>query len=286
MKERDYPGAVGVARDYYNSPDADRFYASVWGGEDIHVGIYDRPDEPIFDASRRTVERMAAGLEDLGPESRVLDIGSGYGGSGYGGSGYGGSSRYLASTRGCRVTALNLSENDRARELNEQQGLDGLVEVLDGSFEEIPAGDGSYDVVWSQDTILHSGEREKVFEEVSRVLTDGGRFTFTDPMQADGCPDGVLGSILNRIHLDSLGSPGFYRRAAAEFGMQDLGFEDHSQHLPTHYARVLEETEKDEEKLSAVISEDYIRRMKKGLGHWVEGGHKGYLAWGIFRFGV
>lgn len=274
----DYSGAVGTARDYYNSPDADRFYASVWGGEDIHVGIYESPDERIFDASRRTVETMARNLDGLGPESRVLDIGSGYGGS----------SRYLASTRGCRVTALNVSEveNERARKLNRQKGLDGLVEVLDGTFEEIPAEDGAYDVVWSQDAILHSGDRGKVFSEAARVLKDGCEFTFTDPMQTDGCPDGVLEPILERIHLDSLGSPGFYRRTAEALGMDDLGFEDYSEHLPTHYARVLEETERDEENLSAVISEDYIRRMKKGLGRWVEGGRRGYLAWGIFRFGA
>ena len=272
----DYSAAVGTARDYYNSPDADRFYSSVWGGEDIHIGIYESPGERIFDASRRTVVTMAAHLERLGSESRVLDIGSGYGGS----------SRYLAETFGCRVTALNISEveNDKARELNRERGLDGLVEVVDGTFEEIPEGDGAYDVVWSQDAILHSGYRRRVFAEVNRVLKEGGEFTFTDPMQADDCPEGVLGPILDRIHLDSLGSPGFYRQTADDLAMTDLGFLDLSEHLPTHYARVLEQTEKDEERLSAIISEEYIRRMKKGLQHWVDGGRRGYLSWGIFRF--
>lgn len=31
---------VYQARDYYNSIDADEFYAKVWGGEDIHIGLY------------------------------------------------------------------------------------------------------------------------------------------------------------------------------------------------------------------------------------------------------
>ena len=269
-------GAVNTARDYYNSPDADRFYSTIWGGEDIHVGLYERADEPIFSASRRTVERMAASLEGLGPDSRVLDMGSGYGGS----------ARYLANALGCRVVALNLSEveNERARALNREAGLDELVEVVDGSFESIPYGDEHFDVAWSQDAILHSGERETVLNEVARVLKPGGRFTFTDPMQADGCPDGVLQPILDRIHLDSLGSPSFYRRAAEEAGLRDAGFEDHSEHLSIHYARVLEETERREDELLESVDEGYIRRMKKGLQHWVDGGHNGYLAWGIFRF--
>ncbi|WP_166397111.1 SAM-dependent methyltransferase [Rubrobacter marinus] len=268
--------AVNTARDYYNSPDADRFYSTVWGGEDIHVGLYESPDEPIFTASRRTVERMAASLPTLGPDSRVLDMGSGYGGS----------ARYLANAAGCRVVALNLSEveNERARELNREKGLSGLVEVVDGSFEAIPFGDEHFDVVWSQDAILHSGERETVLREVARVLKPGGRFTFTDPMQSDDCPDGVLQPILDRIHLGSLGSPGFYRRAAGEAGLKEVDFEDHSGQLPTHYARVLEETEKREDELLRSVDEGYIRRMKKGLRHWVDGGNNGYLAWGIFRF--
>src|SRR5665811_603743 len=88
------------ARDYYNSSDADNFYFTIWGGEDIHIGLYDHPEEPIFDASRRTVQQMASLLEGLGENSRVLDIGSGFGGA----------SRYLAKNFGCRVVALNLSE--------------------------------------------------------------------------------------------------------------------------------------------------------------------------------
>ncbi len=269
--------SVGVARDYYNSDDADGFYSTIWGGEDIHVGLYKSEDEPIFDASRRTVERMAARLNGLDENARVLDIGAGYGGA----------ARRLAGSRGWRVAALNLSEveNERSRRMNEEANLGHLIEVVDGSFEDIPFEDGSFDVVWSQDAILHSGEREKVVEEVARVLKDGGEFVFTDPMQSDDCPGDVLQPILDRIHLDSLGSPGFYREAARRFGMKELAFEDHTQHLATHYARVLEETEKQEAELSTVASGEYIERMKVGLQHWVDGGNKGHLVWGIFHFG-
>jgi sarcosine/dimethylglycine N-methyltransferase len=268
--------ATNVARDYYNSGDADNFYSTIWGGEDIHVGIYESEDEGIFEASRRTVERMAARLDGLGPESRVLDLGSGYAGP----------ARYLAKTYGSRVVALNLSEveNERGRALNEERGLDHLVEVVDGSYEDIPYPEESFDVVWSQDAILHSGERERVLEETARVLKPGGDFVFTDPMQADDCPEAVLEPILDRIHLDSLGSPDFYRQAAERVGLREVGFEDHSEQIPTHYHRVLRETEAREEELSRLVSGEYIERMKKGLVHWIEGGRNGYLTWGIFHF--
>jgi sarcosine/dimethylglycine N-methyltransferase len=269
-------GAINVARDYYNSGDADNFYSTIWGGEDIHIGIYESEEEPIRAASRRTVERMASRLDDLGEQSRVLDLGAGYGGP----------ARFLAENYGCRVVALNLSEveNERNRRINEERRLEHLVDVVEGSFEEIPYEDGRFDVVWSQDAILHSPERGKVLAEASRVLSEDGQFVFTDPMKSDECPDEVLQPILDRLHLDSLGSPDYYRRAAGEVGLWEVDFEDHTEHLPTHYARVLQETERREEELSAAIAEDYLARMKKGLGHWIEGGRKGHLAWGIYHF--
>jgi len=69
-------------------------------------------------------------------------------------------------------------------------------------------------------------------------------------------------------------------------GLEDLGYEDHSPQLVMHYARVGRELEAQEKKLvrSQIVSVEYIERMKKGLNHWVDGGRKGYLAWGIFHF--
>ncbi len=272
----DTSSAVNTARQYYDSDDADTFYATIWGGEDIHVGIYHGADEPIATASRRTVEHMAATVPDLGPDTRVLDIGAGYGGA----------ARYLASTFGCRVVALNLSavENERNRRMNREQGLDGLIEVVDASFESIPADADAFDLVWSQDAILHSGAREQVIGEVARVLARGGHFVFTDPMQADDCPAGVLQPILDRIHLQSLGSPALYRRAAAAAGLQEVGFEELTPQLAEHYGRVLAETERREMELRRSVDAGYIERMKKGLRHWIEGGRRGHLAWGIFHF--
>ncbi|MFP4655167.1 MAG: methyltransferase domain-containing protein [Methanohalobium sp.] len=268
--------AVDKAQEYYNSEDADNFYFTIWGGEDIHVGLYQSDDESIFDASRRTVERMASKINNLDKNSKVLDIGAGYGGA----------ARYLARNNGCQVVALNLSEveNERDRKMNKEQALDHLVKVVDGSFEELPYPDDSFDVVWSQDSILHSGEREQVIKEVARVLKSGGNFIFTDPMQTDDCPVGVLQPILDRIHLESLGSPGFYRESANKYGMKEIEFEEHASQLPTHYGRVLKETERREDELSKVVSQEYIDNMKQGLQHWVNGGKSGYLTWGIFHF--
>ena len=270
-----YSESVSIAQQYYNSSDADNFYFSIWGGEDIHIGIYDSQEDSIFIASRRTVERIASKL-NINARTRVIDLGSGFGGA----------ARFLARTYGCHVTALNLSEveNRRNREINKAQGLDHLIDVIDGSFEDAPLPDSTVDIVWSQDAILHSGDRKTVIEEAARMLKPGGHFIFTDPMMTDDCSKTVLQPILDRIHLESLGSPGFYREPPRRFGMEEIEFEEHTQQMTNHYARILEETQRREDELSKVVSQTYIDNMKIGLNHWVKGGEKGHLIWGIFHF--
>ena len=156
----DYSAAVQTARDYYNSDDADNFYYHVWGGEDIHIGLYEADDEPIANASERTVATMAAQVPGLGAQSHVVDAGAGYGGA----------ARWLAADRGCRVACVNLSEtqNARNRELTRAAGLEALISVHDASFEQIPFEKASFDYAWSQDAILHSGDRARVLGEIDR----------------------------------------------------------------------------------------------------------------------
>ncbi|MDH5553027.1 MAG: methyltransferase domain-containing protein, partial [Nitrosomonas sp.] len=267
-----------TAREYYNSEDADHFYSQIWGGEDIHIGLYTATDEAISEASHRTVVTLAERLPKLDGDCRILDMGSGYCGA----------ARYLAKTYGAHVNALNLSEveNDKARALNATAGLSSLIDVFDGSFEKLPFDDATaeqgFDIVWSQDAILHSGNRLQVLAEAFRVLKPGGYFIFTDPMQADNCPGGVLQPILDRIHLNSLGSPGYYRSTAEKLGFNVLDFDDQTHQLVNHYQRVLEETVAHTEALKKKVNADYIERMKAGLNHWIVGGKAGYLAWGIF----
>lgn len=264
---------VTITQAYYDSSDADNFYHSIWGGEDIHIGIYESEKEEISVASQRTVRKMAEALP-LTSASHLLDIGAGYGGS----------ARYLAKNFQCKVTALNLSEteNKRHRQKNRQENLEKYIDVVQGNFESLPFPDQSFDFVWSQDAILHSSQKQRVFQEVYRVLKPQGTFIFTDPMQADDCPEGVLQPILERIHLEELGSVRKYRHLAAQCGFSEHNISPMPEQLSNHYRRVLEELEAQEENIE--VSQAYLSRMKKGLQHWIEGGRKGYLNWGILQF--
>lgn len=268
--------AVAQAEAYYDSPDADSFYFTIWGGEDIHIGVYEDDNEPIVPASHRNDETLASMLKGVDESTMVLDIGAGYGGA----------ARYLARTRSCHVTCVNISEtqNRLNRELTAKAGLDQKIVVVHGDFENIPAADASMDVVWSQDAILHSGNRPRVLDEVKRVLKPGGQFIFTDPMQADDCPDGVLQPILDRIHLETLGSFEFYDKELTKRGFEKVEIRNLTYQLRRHYWRVGEELKANYERLTKGASQSYLDNMIKGLQHWVDGADKGYLAWGVMQY--
>jgi sarcosine/dimethylglycine N-methyltransferase len=267
---------VTTTKEYYDSTDADNFYHTIWGSEDIHIGIYQFPDEEIFRASNRTVREMVSMLKFIDKDTEILDLGAGYGGA----------ARYITSTFHNHVTCLNLSEkeNDRNREKNELLKLNDAISIVPGNFENIPFGDNSFDVVWSEDAILHSGEKEQVFKEVNRVLKKNGLFIFTDPMQSDNCPEGVLQPILDRIHLKELGSVRTYRDFAKNLGLKEIEIREMPEQLIHHYTNVQKQLRSQREQLNEVCSKDYLDKMDKGLMHWIEGGKKGYLNWGILLF--
>jgi sarcosine/dimethylglycine N-methyltransferase len=267
---------VDAAETYYDSEDANRFYELVWGGEDIHIGLYDSPATPIAAASNKAVASMARRLNGLQPGARILDLGAGYGGA----------ARYLTDHIDCTVLCVNLSEkqNLRNRALNRERNFRNRIEVLHGSFEDIPAATASVDAIWSQDSFLHSTQRARVVDEIARVLKPGGHALFTDPMQSDDCPPHVLRAVCERLKLESLASPAWYRQEFVRSGFQEVEWCDLSPQLLNHYVAVRLSLRAHYDMLRRDISTAYMDRMLVGLDNWVSAAHAGYLRWGIFHF--
>ncbi|OAV60520.1 methyltransferase domain-containing protein [Enteractinococcus helveticum] len=269
-----YKESERVAQAAYDSQDAGAFYSQIWGGDDIHLGMYASPDEPIAEASHRTMQHMIDKITQ-GSVDYVVDLGSGYCGA----------ARFLHRELDADVLAVNLSgeQNVRARQLNQRDGLDEPITVVDASYNEVPAEDAVADLVWSQDAFLHAIDRKQPLAEAARVLKPGGEFLFTDPMAADGVNPAELSGVLARLNLSSLASPGDYKQLAAEVGFEVVEFEDLNEYLPLHYGRVLEETQANAEELLKTASQQYLDGMMKGLQHWVDAGNRGLLSWGIFH---
>ena len=270
-------------REYYDSDVVDRFYHSIWGGETISIGIYENAQDDIRTASMRTVEKLTQLAGPPTKSSRILDLGAGYGGS----------ARYLTKTFGCRVTCLNLSpiQNARNKTLCSKEALDDLVDVVEGSFESVPLPDHSFDIIWSQDALLHSSDRAKVLREIDRLLvSSNGIVVFTDIMQRSGITDSkVLESYMQRLPVDELATAEWYQSQMKEKGFKNVAHSNLTEHLATHYQRVLGEFEKHQDRFVAedknrAHAKEYVERSKRGLASAAQLAQNRDLEWGHLTF--
>jgi SAM-dependent methyltransferase len=121
-----------------------------------------------------------ANLAGITADMSVLDVGSGVGGP----------ARFLAATYGCRVTGVDLSEPfvAAARYLTERTGQSARVSFQTASALELPFDDGCFNVVLLQHVAMNILDRARLYREIRRVLTSGGRFATFDVVLNTGEP--------------------------------------------------------------------------------------------------
>ena len=153
------------------------------------------------------------GTHDL-TGAAVLDIGCGAGGIDIA----------LVQAHGAAyVTGLDVEDPviDHARSLIAAAGLNariGLVKVAPGP---LPFPPGTFDVVFSKDSIVHIPDKTTLMAEVFRVLKPGGWFLASDWLiGTEGAPSPEMAAYIAAEGLDfGMASPARYRAA-----MQGAGF--------------------------------------------------------------
>jgi len=99
--------------------------------------------------------------------THVIDIGCGKGTTAV----------FLAEKYGCRVTAVDISEDliETAKSLAEKKGLGKRITFFVGDATDIPLPDNTFDVALSQAVLVFFGDKTPAIREAGRVLKKGGR---------------------------------------------------------------------------------------------------------------
>lgn len=147
------------------------------------------------------------------PGEYILDLGCGTG-----------SETFEAAKRvGSAGTACGLDITDamlaKASEHARSEGISN-TEFVKGNIEALPFEDKSFDAVMSNCVINHAKDKIKVYQEIFRVLKDGGRFVISDAVTKEPLPDSVKndpeawaqcwgGALTEKEYLDSIHDAGF-----------------------------------------------------------------------------
>jgi sarcosine/dimethylglycine N-methyltransferase len=135
-----------------------------------------------FHTMGRIATHQLVELLDVTGDHHVLDAGSGIGGT----------ARFVADKFGCRVTAVDLTDEycETSRWLNRLVGLDSRISVRQADVTALPFADSSFDVVFSQHVQMNVADKTRLYAEARRVLVDDGRLALLD---IASCDDRELG---------------------------------------------------------------------------------------------
>ncbi len=147
--------------------------ALVSAGKDLnHLAPADLGLLEDFHTMGRYATAQLVDLVEITSESEVLDAGSGVGGT----------ARFVADRFGCRVTAVDLTEEycETNRWLNGLVGLNERISVHQGDVTELPFADATFDVAISQHVQMNVADKARLYSEARRVLVGGGRLGLWD----------------------------------------------------------------------------------------------------------
>jgi cyclopropane-fatty-acyl-phospholipid synthase len=179
------------------------FYEMVLGPSMTYsCAVFRSPDDTLEDAQRRKVDLVARKLE-LSPNTRLLDVGSGWGAMAI----------HAAKEYGASVVGVTLSREQQryATNLAEKVGVSDLVEFRLQDFRDVH--DGPFDAISSIGMSEHVGRKSLApyTQQLFDLLRPGGRFlnhAIGRPVSFDPDPDPSKSSELSRQMRIALGLRG------------------------------------------------------------------------------
>ncbi|XP_008278560.1 phosphoethanolamine methyltransferase isoform X2 [Stegastes partitus] len=212
-------------------------------------------------------------LLNLKPGQKVLDVGCGIGGGDF----------YMAKTFGVEVLGMDLSDNmvDIAMERAIAEKLTSVqFEVSDATKRMFP--EGSFDVIYSRDTILHIDDKLALFKRFHSWLKPGGQLLISDYCCGEKpWTPAFEAYVKQRGYV--LYTPTQYGKFIQEAGFSNVRADDRT----GHFIQVI----KTELQRAEAIKDDYIKEFSEedyfaivnGWKEKLERSNSGDQRWGLFH---
>lgn len=242
-----------VARHY---DELDRFYLDVWG-EHVHHGLWVSGDESADTAVRQLVDLVAAEA-GIVADSRVCDIGAGYGAP----------ARQIAVDYRAQVTALTISPAQHEYALQHAPPSENLEYVLgDWLKNDLPSD--HFDAVFALECASHMADPQRFVTEAARVLKPGGRLVVCAWVAAEQTSAINVRLLLEPIcregRLAHLSTAREYVELMEAAGLSLSNFEDLSRHVrrtwPICVARTLRRTVSKPQYVRYLLSREATNRI-------------------------
>lgn len=194
----------------------DHFYREIWG-EHVHHGFWKTGRESSIQATRQLAE-LVADRAQIQPNTRVCDIGCGYGAT----------ARLLARERGADVTAMTISPAQFR--VAESAAKGETVRYVLGDWLRNDFSEESFEAAIAIESSEHMPDLRAFFAQAHRVLRPGARLVICAWLAREGSSRVANRFLLEPIcregRMPQMGTELDYKRLCEETGFVCESFED------------------------------------------------------------
>jgi SAM-dependent methyltransferase len=259
-----------ITKSYYSNKNTTNFYLNLWGGDSIHIGIYDDDytynKNEIKDTKLNEIkfaidnkkEYMYKFInmysKDLCGNYQIADFGSGYGGT----------SRFLYDKLNLTKKQFNIDCFDISHDnciINTRKNIleNYDIPVYNISFLEIPFS-RQYNIIYSEDAFIHINDRSKIFKEINKKLLQGGFLIFSDIILTDTHNKEEIQEVYDRVNIKYLENHESYVNIAQLNDLIYVNSYEYKESMLYHYKNIRDIVEETDEN----------KEIIKGLDNWIK----------------
>lgn len=216
-------------KDFYDK--TDELYKKFWDKEGrMHWGYFkdlnkDDAHEVFVEALHSWTELML-NKSNIDKDSVVLEIGCGDGNS----------SVLLSQKTGCQVIGIDISLTKIQNAQDKIKELALPVQFIQASGEKLPFPENYFTHIWSQACFYHINNKNKLLNEISRVLVKGGMVLFDDLVKKqEKVSYESKKYVINRLKCNDFITPETWIKILKDSSFEIIEVLDLSSHLKKSY---------------------------------------------------